>query len=743
MVWFLVLCFLSSLAPVPLVNFRAGTHLNTLSPRSPTIMEDIKEPQEQAQEQEPVLPFVHAHNRLILLLMIKNESAIIERCLAHATPYVDAIAILDTGSTDDTVPRCEAYLSRLRKPFLVETEPFKNFGHSRTTSFRVAQRLCERLGWDATLTYALAVDADMVIRPQPAFFEFPLTTNGYTVIQENGHMKYYNTRLMKCSHPWTCVGATHEYWSGDPTEKIPYEVFYIDDKNDGGCKADKFERDVRLLTEDLKDDPKNGRTHYYLGQSLKDLGRFDEAIEMFKKRIELGGWVEEVWYAHLQIGRCYDHKGDELLMEYWMNKAFQFHPTRAEPLYHLTRYFRERSQHHKAYHYYLKGRNIPYPDKDVLFIEKNTYEGLFEYEDTILSCYVHPSPHEKLEAQVRLIEYLNRWPHYHQNVFDNTMWYAPPLLGPVYDGTYSRLLLPPHAPGQIPKEYQASSCSLVPMLDGTGYLMNARYVNYTIDDRGCYHMSSPDGHVKTTNALVPLNQAFQPTEFPRFIEEEYQRHPSNIEGLEDLRLFNHDHRLHFVAASKDATPTGKVVMTMGEYDAVRGKAYHVKVLEPPSPSDCQKNWIYVPNKYLDHLPASKGRVNFIYSWHPLQIGSILPEEADLHGGKLHIHSVQHTPTSWTHFRGSSNIAEYNDRLYCVVHHVKYCTPRVYLHALIELNKEMKAQRYTPFFTFRKTTIEYCLGLAIKNDTVTLLASEYDKDPGVFQVPFQKFRWLNV
>jgi hypothetical protein len=39
---------------------------------------------------------------------------------------------------------------------------------------------------------------------------------------------------MKCGNDWKCVGGTHEYWGGDPTGKIPYEIIYIDDKNDGG-----------------------------------------------------------------------------------------------------------------------------------------------------------------------------------------------------------------------------------------------------------------------------------------------------------------------------------------------------------------------------------------------------------------------------------------------------------------------------------------------------------------------------
>ena len=702
-------------------------------------MEDSKE--------SALSDFVHSHNRLILLLMIKNESAIIERCLAHATPYVDAIAILDTGSTDNTVQRCEAYLSLGKKPFLIETEPFKNFGHNRTASFRVAQHLCESFGWDATTTYALAVDADMVIRPQPAFFQHHLTTNGYNLIQENGHMKYYNTRLMKCSHPWTCVGATHEYWSGDPTEKIPYELFYIDDKNDGGCKADKFERDVRLLTEDLKADPKNGRTHYYLGQSLKDLGRFDEAIEMFKKRIELGGWIEEVWYAHLQIGRCYDHKGDELMMEYWMNKAFNFHPTRAEPLYHLTKYFREKSQHWKAYHYYLKGRHIPYPSSDVLFIQSDVYNGLFEYENTILNSYVKTSPHDKVDSMVEIMTYLNKYDHYRANTHDNTIYYASPLIGPVYEGSYTPLLLPPHGPKENQDEYQPSSCSIVPIPNSEGqdaqFYMNARYVNYWIDSKGCYHMRSSDGRVKTKNGLVILNKDYHPLAFPRMMEENYERHPSNIEGLEDIRLFHHEGELRCIASSKDATATGKVVICHGRYDPSQGKIHNVRIVEPPKPSDCEKNHIPVPNEYLAHIPAAQGRMNFIYQWSPLQIGALHPEETDTYHDKLVIHTVHQTPRSWEKYRGSSPLVEYNGKIYCLVHSVRYSTPRVYLHGLIEFTREMKPIRYSTLFTLRRTQIEYTICLHIQNDIVTMCFSENDANPGMVQVPFKRFKWMEV
>jgi tetratricopeptide (TPR) repeat protein len=279
----------------------------------------------------------HNHNKIILNLMIKNESKIIERCLGKALEHVDAVSILDTGSTDNTVELCEDFLKKSGKPYRILAEPFKNFGYNRTMSFKNTQEFCKILGWDSENTYAMAVDADMNIMVSPSFKEFKLEANGYSVIQSTGRLKYHNMRVMKCSHDWKCIGGTHEYWSGSNTSKIPYEVFFIDDKGDGGSKADKFERDVRLLKADILENPKNDRAYYYLGQSLKDLGRFQEAIEMFTKRIELGGWVEEVHYAYYQIGKCYCHMNKPLEMELWMNKAFEFYPKKAEPIYFLTK----------------------------------------------------------------------------------------------------------------------------------------------------------------------------------------------------------------------------------------------------------------------------------------------------------------------------------------------------------------------------------------------------------------------
>ena len=74
-----------------------------------------KEDKENKKENMVLYPSsYHSYNKIILHLMVKNESKIIERCLTNAIVYVDAISILDTGSTDNTVNIVNQYIKYSR-----------------------------------------------------------------------------------------------------------------------------------------------------------------------------------------------------------------------------------------------------------------------------------------------------------------------------------------------------------------------------------------------------------------------------------------------------------------------------------------------------------------------------------------------------------------------------------------------------------------------------------------------------
>ena len=677
----------------------------------------------------------HHHNKIILLLMIKNESRIIERCLEHALPHVDGVAILDTGSTDDTVEICEKYLASKGKPFKIAVEPFKNFGYNRTASFLNAQALCTELAWDAEKTYAMAVDADMNIVVNESFKDFEMTFNGYTIIQDNGHLKYSNLRFMKCSYAWKCIGATHEYWSGDPSSKIPYEVIHIDDRNDGGCKSDKFERDLRLLSEEAEAEPNNPRTFFYLGQTLKDLGRFNEAIEKFTRRIEIGGWYEEVWYSHYQIGKCYGHMNEPYMMELWMNKAYDYRPCRAEPLYHMTQYFREKSQHYKAYHYYLKGRHIPFPKDDALFIEDGVYHGLFDYENTILACWVNGKT--KQDSLMDMVNYINKnIPYSLSNVWDNIHYYTESLTSPTYKGEYMRL------PFQPLGDYVASSCSILPYSADPNrrFVMNVRYVNYSIDERGYYHMRDPDNVVRTKNAVTFLNDSGYPTEDVKLIQEDLpESYDHNIQGLEDVRLFWHNGRVKFTASSKNLSKEGNIVIAMGDYHSEQQRINNISVIRGPYHSGCEKNWISCPP--LSSVEASRGKLNFIYGWGPMEIGALNQETQ-----QVEIHTKYETPALFNRFRGSSGLVEHLGHYYAVTHFVQYTQPRHYYHSVVRFNKDtLKPEAYSAPFTFCEfyAKIEYCLGFYIKDSMAWFAFSRNDCDSSMIRLPLANLRFIPI
>jgi glycosyltransferase involved in cell wall biosynthesis len=201
--------------------------------------------------------------RIVLILMVRNESRILRRCLDAVVGVVDAFCVHDTGSTDDTKAIATEFLAD--HPGCLTESVWSDFGTNRTKSFQSAKEFVLSNGWDPKETYGLLLDGDMVFQPG-LLKQQTLTEVGYTIVQIAGTLAYPNCRLVRFDHEWTCRGVTHEYWDG-PTTPIPKAVCWIDDRNDGGCKSDKFERDARLLEQGLKDEPTNVRYMFYLAQT--------------------------------------------------------------------------------------------------------------------------------------------------------------------------------------------------------------------------------------------------------------------------------------------------------------------------------------------------------------------------------------------------------------------------------------------------------------------------------------------
>jgi glycosyltransferase involved in cell wall biosynthesis len=358
-------------------------------------------------------------------MIVRNESSVIERCLDSALPHVDGYVISDTGSSDATTHLLEQTASRHGVPGAIRRHDWQHFGHNRTLSAEEARVWVAAQGWPAESTYLLFLDADMVLRVE-GFDKQALAATSYTLVQDDGTLRYWNIRLACLSHGWQSVGVTHEYWqalgSGVTSERLG--TLWIEDRGDGGNKADKFQRDIRLLTRALEVEPNNPRYVLYLAQSYFDTGRWTDAARTYERRWLLGGWDEERWYARFRQGWSLLRLGDGIRAAGVLLDAFDARPSRAEPLWLLARYYRDHNQNHAALMLALRGVEIPYPEGDLLFVDKQVYGWLLWEEVMISAFYAGPRYHEAgFSACERLLARRGHEPWFYAYVARNEAFY--------------------------------------------------------------------------------------------------------------------------------------------------------------------------------------------------------------------------------------------------------------------------------------------------------------------------------
>ena len=323
--------------------------------------------------------------RIILITMIKNESKIILRNLESVIDFVDAICVCDTGSTDNTIEIVQNFFKKTKIPTKLAHHKWQDFGHNRSLSFDETVKFCKELNWDTEKTYGLILDGDNKLVHKPSFNRQELTENGYNLMMKTPHFIYYLPVILKLSRNWKSIGVTHEYWddlSGDfdPSD-IDHNDLYINDIGDGGSKGDKYERDIKLLSDELKIDTTNSRNWFYLGQSYFDIRRYDEAIETFEKRKTMGENPYEVYksYYNILISKINSNKSDEVINKSF-DECYKLYPFMLEPIYYLMEHYLEKEEYEKAFNIGKLGIDIEMDD--IYMTEFQIYE--YKYKDDMI-----------------------------------------------------------------------------------------------------------------------------------------------------------------------------------------------------------------------------------------------------------------------------------------------------------------------------------------------------------------------
>src|ERR1700757_5345723 len=147
---------------------------------------------------------------ICLNMIVRNEGAVIRRCLASVLAIIDYWVICDTGSTDGTPLLIVETLASV--PGELHYHAWVNFGVNRTQAIKIAEKKAD---------YVLLVDADMILNVHRGF-KAQLSASAY-MMRNTGALDYWETRLVDSKCGWQYIGPTHEYinsQSGHQREKL-------------------------------------------------------------------------------------------------------------------------------------------------------------------------------------------------------------------------------------------------------------------------------------------------------------------------------------------------------------------------------------------------------------------------------------------------------------------------------------------------------------------------------------------
>jgi glycosyltransferase involved in cell wall biosynthesis len=645
---------------------------------------------------------------LVWNAIVKNEAAIIDRCVRSLLPHVDGAIVIDTGSSDDTPERITELFNKAGKSIEIHYAPFFAFDQARNKALEFARG--SPLKWD----YLLLADADMELKISDP--DWTRQLNGglsYDMYQTAGSVRYVNRRVVSRHATGNYMGVTHEYLAIESAGKLEGAEF--NDHADGSNRAAKFQRDIDLLEQALKTETDPGliqRYHFYLAQSFFDKGDWAKAAEHYKIRTELGGFDEEVWNAQLHYAHCLSNLGFDAQFLWEMFRAYRLRPSRVESLYDLAKYFRERGDNHISLLFSEPGMSVPFPRDDLLFVNEYVYRVGLKEEFAVCAYY---DPRKRTEGakvcnQVALSKPAS-WQAREQARI-NQYWYLRPLAQHVPSFKPSQIVLQPQ-PG-----YVATNPSVI---NHNGKPMAlVRSVNYTITPEGVYAIRGSDGScnrnnpISTRNYLVGLDHelAIESSHElalpPNWPEPKFDL----VRGFEDSRLFEWGASgalgtLYTLSTVRELTPEGWCDQVLASVldTANGGVAYCGAGTVHVAERRHEKNWMPWVQK--------DGALQFVY-----RLGTLI----DTNGQIISQHDCD---VDVGHISGGSQVINVDGIWLALVHEARSIpgrSVRYYQHRFVVFDDDGRCLRISLPFCFHDRQIEFAAGLSYFPDKRQLLAS---------------------
>jgi len=221
--------------------------------------------------------------RISLCMIVRDEEAILGRCLDSVVGIVDEICVVDTGSTDGTVE-----VARDRGARVEHFEWCDDFAAARNASIAMAEG-----EWILVLDADEFLEDDDARRKLDAFVAaHPDAAGQVTIVdrQEEGELRSRVTRFLPCAHAPSYQGCFHEQpHLGEhlaPTMPLDLEIVHTGYRADEIAAKGKVARNLRFLEQLVEEDPTDAYLHYQLGRTYWVGEDPEAALESFTRALD-------------------------------------------------------------------------------------------------------------------------------------------------------------------------------------------------------------------------------------------------------------------------------------------------------------------------------------------------------------------------------------------------------------------------------------------------------------------------
>jgi hypothetical protein len=153
--------------------------------------------------------------------------------------------------------------------------------------------------------------------------------------------------------------------------------------------VDPSQRFIDLLRPEVTPDSEDVRQVSMLAQVYFNAGDFANARRWFARMIEIGGSDEGTFWAMLRVAQSM-----EMLGEPWPDvqdaylRAWEFRPTRAEPLYDVARHYIAEQRARLGYLFAQRAAEIPLPEDDMTVPHPDLYAWRTTFQQLVCAYHI-------------------------------------------------------------------------------------------------------------------------------------------------------------------------------------------------------------------------------------------------------------------------------------------------------------------------------------------------------------------